>query len=73
MQVTAFHLQQHQIMSIGGWRMRWERVSETQRIEQIREHRNSPWPPSNLRSDNQGLTSRKFSILRFEVAVRYEA
>jgi hypothetical protein len=29
--------------------MPWERVSETQRIETIREHRDSPWSPSQVK------------------------
>lgn len=35
----------------------------------IREHRKSPWLPSYVeRSDNEGLTARKLSILRLEAA-----
>ena len=29
--------------------MQWERVSETQRIEKIREYRDSPWSPSKAK------------------------
>jgi hypothetical protein len=52
--------------------MRWERVSETQRIEKS-ESTEIPLGRLLQRSDNQGLTSRQSSILRFEAAARHEA
>jgi hypothetical protein len=43
MQVTAFCVCFRYTLRIGGWRLRWERISKTQRIEEVPEHRSSPW------------------------------